>query len=322
MVPFSQIRSRIPPCVPPLWARTGHLQTILGHLLPSQTHLPLGKTYLIELEHPEEKLSATFYRGKENVLVYLFHGLAGDIEADYMRRTATVALDLGFSVLLTNHRGCGTGAGLAQESYHSGRAEDLASVIAFGRKLCPDAKHVAVGFSLSANALLLLAANVRGHTLPDIAIAVNGPINLARAAHFLSQGLNRIYDLRFVIELKKYLKMNRPRETLKLESVWNLREFDDKYTAPFGGFQNAKDYYARCSAKQYLKEIQIPTLLLTAADDPFVCIEDYDDAELSDQVFLHRELHGGHMGYLSRSEKGYVRWLDLALKTYLENLGR
>jgi uncharacterized protein len=289
-------------------------------LLPSKTWLPVGEAHLIELEHPGEKLFTTFYRGKENVLIYLFHGLAGDIEADYMRRTASVALDLGFSVLLTNHRGCGTGAGLAQESYHSGRAEDLASVIAFGRTLCPSAKHVAIGFSLSANALLLLAANVRGHTLPDVAIAVNGPINLARAAQFLSQGLNRVYDLRFVIELKKYLKKNRSEKNLELESVWNLREFDDKYTAPFGGFRDAQDYYARCSAQQYLKDIQIPTLLLTAADDPFVGIEDYDSAELSNHVFLHRESHGGHMGYLSRSGSGYVRWLDLALKAYLENL--
>src|SRR5690606_22088653 len=109
---------------------------------------------------------------------------------------------------LTNHRGCGEGAGLATGPYHSGRAEDISSVIAYGRELFPDAKHIAIGVSLSANALLLLAAGQRASIKPDLAIAINAPIDLEKSAINLKSGLNRIYDLHFLKSLKKYLMKN------------------------------------------------------------------------------------------------------------------
>ena len=42
------------------------------------------------------------------------------------------------------------------------------------------------------------------------------------------------------------------------------------YTAPFHGFQDAADYYQRASAMRVIDKISIPTLIITAADDPFV----------------------------------------------------
>jgi|GEM_PF-260626 len=304
-------RDSIPPCLPPIWAKTGHLQTILGHLLPSPKLFELGEEFRIPLNKSTEFIHTTYIKGTVPVVVYLFHGLGGDSESAYMQRTALVARSLGYHVFINNHRGCGKGMGMATEPYHSGRAEDISKVIAFGRQKCPEHKHVAVGFSLSANALLLLAARVRAEILPDMAIAVNGPIHLDRASIKLTQGLNRIYDKRFVLDLKQYLLKN---SSMKMGKVKDLRDFDEIYTAPRGGFKDRAEYYDVCSAKQYLKRIEIPTVLLTAKDDPFVGYEDYEDAELSSSTVLHIEKWGGHMGYLDRGG----RWLDQALKAYLQ----
>jgi predicted alpha/beta-fold hydrolase len=314
--------SSIAPCISPSWANTGHLQTMLGHLLPSPGIDAEGEIHFIALESETEteRLHATFFKGKKDILVYVFHGLGGDSGADYMRRTARVARKLGYSVLLVNHRGCGPGKGMAKESYHSGRGEDLSSVIAYGKKLYPNHLHVAIGFSLSANALLLLAAGYRGTVPPDVAIAVNGPIDLTHASEKLSSGLNRIYDFRFVLQLKRYLKDNRPGIGPSLRGIKDLRTFDEQYTAPFGGFKNRNDYYERCSALPHLKNISIPTVMLTALDDPFVMGADYESATLSPQVHLHLEKSGGHMGYLAKKGLGYYRWLDHALEVYLKAL--
>ena len=89
------------------------------------------------------------------------------------------------------------------------------------------------------------------------------------------------------------------------------------YTARLGGFKSREDYFATCSAKQYLKRINIPTVILTAYDDPFVSIKDYLDAEYSPFCFTHFEEHGGHMGYLMKDGLGYKRWLDQGLMTYI-----
>lgn len=313
-----QLRESIPRCRPPLWARGGHLQTILGHLLPSPSLNQIGENLNVTLSEETERIHTTYLQGEEKCVVYLFHGLGGSAQATYMQRTALVARSLGMHVFVNNHRGCGEGVGLATEPYHSGRAEDLSAVIAFGKKMLPDHKHIAIGFSLSANALLLLCAGVRAQVMPDMAIAVNGPIHLDQASLKLTQGLNRLYDKRFVLELKRYVKVNAPENLSLLRAIKDLREFDEVYTAPVGGFKSRADYYATCSARNYLKDIKIPTVLITSKDDPFVGVDDYLTAELSPQVVLHVEEHGGHMGYLSSHTFGFERWLDLALKSYLE----
>lgn len=254
------------------------------------------------------------------MLFILFHGLGGPSEAAYMQRTAIHARRQGHHVFINNHRGCGMGAGLASEPYHSGRADDLSKVIAYGREMLPYHKHIAIGFSLSANALLLLAAGVRAEVRPDVAIAVNGPINLERASILLTQGLNRIYDKRFTSELELYLIRNRPQDVGNFSKVRTLRDFDDLYTAPLGGFKNKEDYYQTCSAKQYLNRINIPTVIMTAEDDPFVSFVDYQEASYSDYCVTHFEKHGGHMGYLARKGLGCYRWLDDALNSYIKEL--
>lgn len=318
MEELKKVRQSISSCRPPFWAKTGHLQTILGHLLPSPVLDQKGEVLNVTLGKETERIHTTYLKGEGRIAVYLFHGLGGSAEATYMQRTALVARSLGYHVFINNHRGCGEGVGLATEPYHSGRAEDLSAVIAFGKQMLPEHKHLAIGFSLSANALLLLCAGVRADVLPDMAIAVNGPIHLDRASVKLTQGLNRIYDKRFVLELKRYVKVNAPKNYSLIRSIKDLREFDEAYTAPIGGFKDRADYYATCSAKDHLKDIKIPTVLITAKDDPFVSVEDYLKAPLSPMILLHVEDHGGHMGYLSSRGLGFERWLDQALKRYLE----
>lgn len=317
---LNDARKSIPPCLPPLWAQTGHLQTILGHLLPSKKITESGIHINVTLEKETERIHSTYLKGSSNTVVYLFHGLGGTSEASYMQRTAVAARLLGHHVFLNNHRGCGMGAGLATEPYHSGRADDLSRVIEYGRKLLPDHQHIAIGFSLSANALLLLAAKVRARVQPDFAIAVNGPINLDRASKNLQHGLNKIYDKRFTRELENYMKRNSPENLGDFSVVKDLRDFDERYTAPLGGFKDRADYYATCSAKQYLSQINIPTVIITSEDDPFVAIEDYLEASYSPMTVLHVEKHGGHMGYLTKNGLGHERWLDKALETYLKTL--
>lgn len=320
---LKEVRARLLPCRPPIWARSGHTQTMLGHLLPSPALKTKGKRFNVTLESENERIVTTYLKGKTKTVVYLFHGLGGSSQAAYMHRTALIARHLGHHVFLNNHRGCGDGVGLAVEPYHSGRSEDLSAVIEFGRKMLPDHKHIAIGFSLSANALLLLAARVRAEVLPDAAIAVNGPIELDSASRKLTGGLNLLYNFVFLQELKEAVrqreKTGRLTNLYALKNVFTVRGFDEAYTAPAGGFTNRDEYYSLCSARQYLPRIEIPTVLLTAADDPFVEFNHYKNAKISDSTVVHIEPHGGHLGYISRQETplGSHRWLDYALREYI-----
>jgi len=293
------------PCVPPWWARGGHAQTIWGHVLPCAAPSVGGERHEIELDDGDRVV--LFHRAAEgsDTVVYLFHGLSGDSDADYIRRTAAVLE--GCTIVALNHRGCGAGAGLAKHPYHSGAWADLAAAVEWGRARHPAARHIGIGFSLSGNALLLGLSRGEG---PDAAIAVNPPIDLAACSDAISSGFNRVYDIRFVNNCRQDVRARgygiRPWHT--------LREVDEIYTAPAGGFASADDYYARCSAGPRLGTIERPAVILTAADDPFVPVSSF--ASVPPNVQLHMEPVGGHMGYLARSG----RWLDDALATYVDAL--
>ncbi len=266
-----------------------------------------------------DQLITHFYRGEKKISVYLFHGLSGDTSSTYMQRTCILAQELGASVYLTNHRGCGEGRGLASEPYHSGRSDDISAVIAEGRRRNPDHFHLAIGFSLSGNAVLLLAAEVRAQVLPDAVISVNAPIQLEKAALLLVSGFNRVYDRNFIGSLRESvvhrMEKNLTSQKYSFPKRMTTYEFDEIYTGIEAGFGSRENYYRTCSAAQYLPEVKIPTLILTATDDPFVDVSDFKAAKLSPKVQMHIERYGGHLGYLHKGKLSYggIRWLDYFL---------
>lgn len=314
--------------ISPIWARGGHLQTIWGHLLRlGEKPIPGAEALVIPLPDGDE-LAAELHRGESGTVVYLFHGLASDTSAGYMIRSARLALSLGHSVMLVNHRGCGAAGRLLRHSqpYHSGRAEDLSAAIQYGRKLFPRHRHFAVGFSLSGNATLLLLAGQRGATPPDGGISINAPINLSGAARELSRGFNRLYDLRFIADLRediarRQIKGWAPKE-IQIPRLASCVEFDDLYTGPFGGFGTGPEYYRICSAAQYLPLIKVPTVLITSMDDPFVPSKDYLAATPSPTTEIWMASTGGHMGYIEERAGSIVPsgWLDQWLHRALDHV--
>ena len=220
-------------------------------------------------------------------------------------------------MIAVNHRGAGEGRGLARKPYHSGATADLAAVFQVGRGLFPDHWHLAIGYSLSGNILLLLLGQAQERlTYPDAAIAVNPPADLDHCSRLLGQGLNRLYDLRFVHLLRQELKhrwelglLDAP---VTIPAAATLRDFDERYTARAAGFWDRSQYYARCACGPHLGRVRIPTVILSAEDDPFAPAIDLQRSPLSPRIHLHIEPHGGHMGYLSRDLPDR-RWLEPTL---------
>ncbi|WP_243383241.1 YheT family hydrolase [Geothrix alkalitolerans] len=312
------------PCRPPWWAPSGHLQTILGNYLPGEPSRHPSEPFRILLPDGDQ-LTGRHYPGETDALVMVFHGLGGDDQAHYVRRTVALARKLGHHVWTVNHRGCGEGRGLAKHPYHSGSRDDLGAAFTAARERHPGLRQLAIGYSLSANALLLNLGDglPRPAARPDCAIAVNPPVDLGACALAIHTGLSRLYELRFIKRCRKAIRQ-RVEDGLipdiyRTGPFMSLREFDDAYTTKAAGFEGADDYYARCSARHHLSKITVPTVVLMAKDDPFIPWEHAAGANPSPAVHLHLEAHGGHMGYLSRDLPGH-RWLPYAVEHYAKEL--
>jgi predicted alpha/beta-fold hydrolase len=90
------------------------------------------------------------------------------------------------------------------------------------------------------------------------------------------------------------------------EKMRTFKEFDERYTAPLHGFRDAEDYWQQCSCKPYLKDVQIPTLLVNARNDPFLADPCYPVEEARQNPNLHLEmpLSGDHVGFVRFNHDG------------------
>ncbi len=305
-----------------------HAQTILGHLWPAGGD-PLGprrlgvETVPIDLGDGDFVV-AQVRAGASGSVAYLVPGLQGSVSASYLRGCAQELITRGWAVVGLNGRGCGIGRGLARQPAHAGDTIALERLFAIGRARWPERRHVAVGFSLSGNTLLLALA--RCDTRLDAAIAVHPPVDLAHTAERLGTGSRRLYDLRYARTLRRAYA-SRARAGLVTRGMglrlWSrVLDIDATWTAPAAGFASREEYYRACSSRDELGRIRTPTVILASTDDPIVDCGDIAGAPRADCVGLHLESSGGHMGYLAR-RPGSPRplpWLPLDVAHYAEAL--
>jgi len=297
-----------------------HLQTVLGHLWPrpnGEKRFPArdrwyetepGVRILVREQSPE---------GEPKGSLLLVHGLESSSEAGYMVSMAYAALRAGYAVHRMNLRGCGESRGACGALYHAGLTADAAYLV---RRLRRDQPPWLIGYSLGGNVALKLAGEFGpdGPKLLRGVIAVSAPMDLAACVRAMEAPENRFYDRRFV---RKMVKRAGGDGGFNLDGLRSVREFDDRVTAPYFGFRDAWDYYRTQSATRVLDRICVPTLIVSAADDPLVPARIFENPAITSNPRIELRLipHGGHLGFIARGKPRL--WLDAFLLEWIETAG-
>ncbi|HEV3140474.1 MAG TPA: alpha/beta fold hydrolase, partial [Vicinamibacterales bacterium] len=256
-------------------------------------------------------------RRHERPTLIALHGLNGSSDAHYMRGLAAKAFERGMNVVRLNQRNCGDTEHLSIGLFHSGLTADAAHVIHELGEVDGLPSIAVAGYSLGGNLALKLAGEYGRHaprTLVGVA-AVSPIIEISACTRALERPENVLYQWNFVRDLKRRMRrkerVNPGRFDLsRLNAVKTVREFDEKFTAPYFGFRNAEDYYRRASAMRLVHRIAVPALIITAEDDPFVPSASFRDPKImgNPHIQLHVCRYGGHCGFVgpaSRDNDGY-----------------
>jgi predicted alpha/beta-fold hydrolase len=287
---------------PPRWLVGGHLQTIwpsffrkvLLTQVPSSNWLPTPDGD--ELAYDYYPLEAS--KG----LVVVCHGLEGHARRPYILGMVAALLQAGYEVLAWSYRGCGTRLNKKPIFYHSGATYDLQTVVDFAQKLRSQPLFL-VGFSLGGN-LVMRWLGEQGERLPAAvsgAVAISVPLDLAAGSDYLTRPAAKPYTLNFLKSLKAKVAAKAALfptffQLDLLAKTNNLRQFDEFFTAPLHGFKDANDYYAKASSLFVLNDIAVPTLLLQAANDPFLPPSCYPKGPFR-KLKLEVTASGGHVGF-------------------------
>lgn len=300
---------------PAWWVPGAHLQTLWGKLA-RRSHLVATQSEWWATPDNDEleihRLLAPPTVGSDTPRLLLLHGLEGTIRSHYLQGTLALAQARGWAADVLVFRGCNGELNRARRMYHSGETTDIDFVV---RRLIGENPHqplLVAGFSLGGNVLLKWLGE-RGADAPQqlrAAAAVSVPFDLERGARNIERGFSRVYTWHFMRSLraKAVAKLSLFPDLFDpaaLRRARTLFEFDDVVTAPVHGFTGAHDYYSRSSSLQYLSTIQVPTLLLSSSDDPFLPPQVLDDVAVvaGKNSFLAPELWsmGGHVGFVSGS---------------------
>ena len=297
---------------PRFYFKNGFISTVYSGLI-RRISLKQERERIILKDDDFLDLDWSYSNKKSEELVILLHGLEGNGQRPYITGAAKLFNSNNIDAVSVNFRGCSGEPNLKFYSYHSGATDDLDAVIQHAVSNKRYSKIYLKGVSLGAN-IILKYLGERNEVPLEVksAIAVSVPCYLAGAAKELHHFKNKLYHDRFLKHLKHRLKLKQEQFPDKLSeeqlnSIKTLLDFDNVYTARAHGFEDALDYYTRCSSLQLLTKIKTPTLIINALNDSFLSPECYPvkEAKQNPNLFLEMPNYGGHAGFIDRKNKYY-----------------
>ena len=313
------IRSQFKPA---WWLRNPHTQTLWASVIRLKPKLKM-KWQRVEL--PDGDFIDLVWSGPKNgKTVLILHGLEGSIESNYASGLMRELERHGYQSCLMHFRGCSGESNRLPFCYHSGKTDDLQYILKYLQDQMNIDAFAAIGFSLGGNVLLKWLSEQGGSGPLKRAAVMSVPFQLEQAAERMDRGFSRFYQRHLLNKLlksykKKFNVINCPLD-IDINSINSFLSFDDKVTAPLHGFKDVHDYYARASGRQFIPKIQVPTLILHAADDPFMYPHSPPNVdELPENVWLEIPQKGGHVGFITGAIPGWGEyWGERRLAEWID----
>ena len=266
---------------------------------------------------------------KNAPILFLLHGLEGGIRSHYIQAFLSEALRRNWQAAVMVFRSCGDEPNRTGRLYHSGETTDTAAALRHLARRFPDSPLLLAGVSLGGNVLLKYLGEVGSNPPRGIAgaVAASVPFDLEKSSRYINQGFSKVYERAFLKSLKskaitKIESFPDLADTDRVAAADTMFAFDDSFTAPVHGFENAVHYYKESSSIRWLSKISIKTLLLSAVDDPFLPPHVLDEVrEIAEQnLFLTIDFppHGGHVGFVGGSPLAPVYYLERTACEFLD----
>jgi predicted alpha/beta-fold hydrolase len=300
------------PFIPLALLANAHMMTIMAGIWPRVHRLTSGKKRFFQVKSDAMLLTLSHYAASSNSrtdpTLVIVHGLEGSADSHYVRGLAVKALRAGLHVIRVNLRNCGGTLKLSRTLYNGGLSADIIAIVRELKERDRVKKVFLAGFSLGGNIVLNAAAQLPADLRETVAgvCAVSPAIDLDACVMSMEQGFNRLYEKRFLYGLKNKLKEKHAifpdlYDLSGLNRIKTLREFDDVYTAPYGGYTSGDHYYYSASAINVIDQISSPTMIIAAKDDPIVPFRLFESEKLnSPHITLLATEHGGHGGFIHK----------------------
>ncbi|KAK8699248.1 hypothetical protein V6N13_115339 [Hibiscus sabdariffa] len=247
------------------------------------------------------------YKGDKTPIAIVIPGLTSDSTAAYVKHLAFNMARQGWNVVVSNHRGLG-GVSLTSDCcYNAGWTEDVRKIIDHIHCEYPEAPIYAVGTSIGANILVKYLGEEGANTPVVGAAAICSPWDLLVSV-FIAPTLSKSTNSR---PARHQSILSRLVNWEGVEKSSSLRDFDNHATRILGKFETVDTYYRRSSSTNYIENVSVPLLCVSALDDP-VCTSEaipWDECRVNENIVLATTPHGGHLAFYEGITASGIWWV-------------
>jgi predicted alpha/beta-fold hydrolase len=342
------------PYHPPWYLKNGLVQTLFTTYTYGQIWPKLGERSPWLTKLPPISWQAHCFSGFQGVPLWglwscppramgtmiITYGITGDLQtAWYARTLARKAHARGWAILVYDWRSHGKSAELSPVPSSDGWHEGF-DLVKLAEQLvelgCPP-RVALTGFSLGGQLALWGLKAAREENCPYIRSAAVLSPNLESdrsLTRLVQSPIGRIIEGVLAKELHEAAKLRGDRfpESVQPEAIArvdSIRAFDREMVIDYYGFASVKDYYYQTSGLYLLEQLELPHLLIYAADDPLFDptlvpeIQQRTSSNPNSHLLLTSQ--GGHVSHISRSTAredefwGLNRLLEFCEKTPIDN---
>ena len=298
---------------PPLWLRSGHLQSMLASLSLRRGAIVRRAAPLLAVQQElllecGEGVRLQCWRstgapGGDPVVV--LHGWEGSADSLYVLSLSQQLYERGFDVFRLNLRDHGETHHLNPGLFHSCRLAETCGALRALRRLTGRPMRL-VGFSLGGNFLLRAAAEARAADLDLLSVVAVSPVLDPHATlRALESGL-RAYARYFARKWWRSLQKKQatwPAEydLRDLRGLYDLRRLTAELIRRYTDFPSLDAYlsgYALVGSR--LASLDVPALIITSLDDPIIPARDLAHLACPPGLRIVVTRRGGHCGFLER----------------------
>jgi hypothetical protein len=314
----------------PLLLRNGHLQTFLASSRirargPNPMVAAAREIVLATSEGIRLLGALSTPAGRPRGLAVLLHGWEGSMDSTYVQRTGRALFRRGFAVFRLNYRDHGRSHHLNAGIFYAVKDLEVFEAVGQAARLHPELPSYLVGFSLGGNFALRIARRAAADPIPTLAhvVAISPVLDPEASTDRVDRHpLIRSYFMekwRRSMAIKQSLYPERYdfSTAMRLETV---RETTARLVADHSDYPSLAAYFRGYTLTgDRLLPLQVPTTLVTAADDPVIPVEEFRRLSLAPATRVVIRPHGGHLGFLegfalcSRYERDMPDFFDSLL---------
>ncbi|XP_048616178.1 embryogenesis-associated protein EMB8 isoform X2 [Brassica napus] len=274
-------------------------------------------------------------------------GLTSDSSSAYLKHLAYNTAKSGWNVVVSNHRGLGGVSVTSDCFYNAGWTEDVRVVLDHLQHEFPMAPLFAIGTSIGANILVKYLGEEGEKTPLRGAVAICSPWDLLvylpkiqtkvvrqSSNHRTSRlcpivcphliGLSTAYIFEFVTTLRRsgysynssFNCRHEPQYTRLanwegIKKSRSIRDFDNHATCHVGKFETVDTFYRKSSSTQYVGNVAVPLLCISALDDP-LCTKEaipWEECRANKNIVLATTNHGGHLAFFEGLTASSLWWV-------------